>query len=308
MNHVPGYGKILALGSQMTENALVGDVIIQEKVDGSQFRFGFNESGKIVCSSKSVAIDIENPPQLFREGVEYIQMALSGIQAQCQVSGIEIYKDVYFYGEYLQTPKHNTLAYDRIPTNHICLFDVLDEGKWLDRLEVAIWAGLLSVDVIPELYSGPATIDTIMGLLQTKSYLGGQTLEGVVVKNYGQTIEYAGRLQTLFCKYVREEFKELHHQNQDYIPNKEKTAALFSEYRIETRWDKAIQHIRDAGELENSPRDIGKIIAEVPADILSENEAEIKDRLWSLYKKDFTKIVTRGLPEHYKKKLLDNLH
>lgn len=33
MKSVPGYTKVLTLGSAYTENALVGDVVVQEKVD-----------------------------------------------------------------------------------------------------------------------------------------------------------------------------------------------------------------------------------------------------------------------------------
>jgi len=39
MKAIPSYGKILTLGSAMSENALVGKVFVQEKIDGSQFGF-----------------------------------------------------------------------------------------------------------------------------------------------------------------------------------------------------------------------------------------------------------------------------
>lgn len=304
MKHIPSYGKILTLGALYTENALIGDVSIQEKVDGSQFRFGWNEDGEIICSSKAVSIDLENPPQLFREGVEYIKDKLAQIQATNKIP----YRDIYFYAEYLQKPKHNTLAYDRIPKNHIVLFDVFDEGNWLTQAEVSVWSGILEVDLIPTLHRGFASIETITDLLQTQSYLGGQILEGVVIKNYGQTIEYAGKLQVLFTKFVREEFKELHRKNEDYMPRTNKLDALMQSYRSESRWLKAIQHLRDRGELEQSPRDIGKLIQEVPIDIIEECGEEFKDRLFKLMMKEFTGAVTRGLPEFYKEYLLKNLN
>jgi len=40
VGHLMQYPKVLTLGSYMTDRALVGKVVVQEKVDGSQFRFG----------------------------------------------------------------------------------------------------------------------------------------------------------------------------------------------------------------------------------------------------------------------------
>jgi hypothetical protein len=297
MKHTPGYGKIMTLGALYTQDALKGEVIIQEKVDGSQFRFGVNEDGDLVCSSKGAHIDLDNPPQLFAAGVEYIKSIRPKL-------GMD---EKYFYGEILDKPRHNTLAYDRTPKNHIVLFDALIESEWVDRATLAVWADQFDVDVIPELYRGEATTDTITGLLQTQSYLGGQIIEGVVIKNYGQKILYAGSEQCLFTKYVREEFKEMHSKNPDWMGGKDKVTALFTEYCTEPRWHKAVQHLREAGQLEQSPRDIGKIIKEVPADIISECEGELKNRVWSLFKGDFVKVVTRGLPQWYKDQLMKSL-
>lgn len=298
MKTPPSYGKILTLGALYTQDALKGEVVIQEKVDGSQFRFGINDEGQLVFASKGAHIDIDNPPDLFRPAVQYITSMLERF---------DVSKEMYFYAETLQKPRHNTLSYDRVPQNHIVIFDMLVGGEWEERAVLENWGEWLSIDVIPELYRGEATTDTITSLLTTQSYLGGQTIEGVVVKNYGQKILYAGKEQQLYTKYVREEFKELHSKNPDWMSGKDKLSALFSEYANEVRWHKAVQHLRDAGELEQSPRDIGKLIKEVPLDILSENEEELKNRLWSLYKGDFMKIVTRGLPQWYKDQLMKSL-
>ena len=298
MKQVPSYGKILHLGALYTQDALKGEVVIQEKVDGSQFRFGVNDEGELVVSSKGAHIDVSAPPQLFASAVEY----LKSLDLPSMFE-----KDIYFYSEVLDKPRHNTLAYDRIPTNHIVLFDVMYREKWQDRLELVDFAARLGVDVIPELYRGEATTDTVTGLLKTQSYLGGQIIEGVVIKNYGQQILYAGKEQNLFTKYVREEFKEMHSKNPDWMSGKDKLQDLFNSYRSEPRWHKAVQHLRDAGKLEQSPRDIGLVIKEVPTDILEECEEEIKNKLFNLYKGDFVKCVTRGLPEWYKEQLMKTL-
>ena len=202
MKAVPGYGKILTIGSAMTENALVGHVVIQEKVDGSLFRFGVNEDGEVTAGSKGqIFHDLDGAPQMFIEGAQYIK----SIEEKLKKMNI---KDVYFYCEYLQKPKHNTLKYDKIPKNHLVLFDCLMNGGWVNYKDLQKIANSLDIDMIPVLYAGLATTETIKDLLTTQSYLGGQTVEGVVIKNYDQTIMLGGHVFPLFTKYVREAFKE----------------------------------------------------------------------------------------------------
>lgn len=47
MKLVPSYTKVLTLGASYTEEALTGHVVLQGKVDGSQFGFGLNEDGNV---------------------------------------------------------------------------------------------------------------------------------------------------------------------------------------------------------------------------------------------------------------------
>jgi len=295
MSTIPSYGKILTIGSPYTNNALKGEVVVQEKVDGSQFRFGINDKREFVASSKGAALDLDQPQKQFSRGVEY----LKSLDAWADFA-----PDTYFYGEILDKPRHNILAYDRTPTNHIVIFDALSGGEYASRADLELWASRLGVDAIPELYRGDdVTVDMILDLVKTHSYLGGQIIEGVVIKNYTEKIQYSGKEQQLFTKYVREEFKEMNSKNPDFTGGENKAIALFTDYCAEARWHKAVQHLRDADKLTGSPKDIGLIIKEVPADIISENESEIKDKLFDLFRSDFAKIVTRGLPEWYKKQL-----
>ena len=69
-------------------------------------------------------------------------------------------------------------------------------------------------------------------------------------------------------------------------------------------WQKAVQHLQEAGELEGSPRDIGKLILEVPTDVEKEEVEEIKAILWAWAWPKVRRGLTRGLPEWYKEELL----
>jgi hypothetical protein len=72
MKAIPSYGKILTLGSAFTENAIVGNVSIQEKIDGSLFAFGLNEDKEVVMRSKGAILTEDDHAQMFDEAVAYI--------------------------------------------------------------------------------------------------------------------------------------------------------------------------------------------------------------------------------------------
>ena len=64
------------------------------------------------------------------------------------------------------------------------------------------------------------------------------------------------------------------------------------------------QDLQERGLLEGSPRDIGALIKEVPADISKECADEIKDKLFAWAWPHIQRMTTRGLPEWYKEQLL----
>ncbi len=81
--------------------------------------------------------------------------------------------------------------------------------------------------------------------------------------------------------------------------------AFLESFKTEARWLKAIQHLRDGGVLENSPRDIGNLIKSIQQDIADEEKENIKNFLWNENKGDIFRYATKGFPEFYKSKLLE---
>lgn len=309
MNKIPSYTKILTLGSSRTENALVGEVIIQEKIDGSQFKFGISESGELLFASKGCQLhpiqdelgEITNIQKLFLPAVTYLLSIKNKI--------LTIFPpNTYFYAETLYKPKHNVLKYAEVPKNHIVLFDVCQKGKWItNRIELENIATMLEVDTIPELYRGEITIDQLKELLVINSYLGEEKIEGIVVKNYTQNILLGGFIFPLFTKYVREEFKERHGVEWKARKPKETILDYMKGFQNENRWFKALLHLKEKGLIENSPRDIGKLIKEVIRDVEEEEIENIKNYLYKQYIREIKRYSTKGLPEWYKEKLLENL-
>jgi hypothetical protein len=128
-------------------------------------------------------------------------------------------------------------------------------------------------------------------------------VEGVVVKNYAQTIMIGSKIYPSFGKYVRPEFREK--LNKTWTSGKDKVQEFIDSFRTEARWQKAIQHLQEKGELVNEPKDIGKLVAEVKRDILEEEELNIKNGLYRLFKDTILRKATAGLPEKYKEWLAE---
>ena len=108
---------------------------------------------------------------------------------------------------------------------------------------------------------------------------------------------------------VSEEFKEV--MNKDWksraITKGNLIDQLVEMYRSEARWQKAVQHLAERGELQNAPQDIGPLMKEVSLDFWDECEEEVKDRCLKFVRKELQRGVTKGLPEWYKEKLSENI-
>lgn len=291
------FPKILHIGDKHIQSLFDGPVEITEKVDGSQLGFG-KVDGELFVRSKGKEQNLDDPDMMFIKAVEYIKTIEHLIP-----------DNMTFYGEYLQKPKHNTLAYDNIPKHHIALFGVYDsvtrEHFGMDVIKE--WADKLDVDTVPLIYSGTCSPEFVLGLVKERvSYLGGQKIEGVVAKSYKSWLFMGEIPQTVMSgKYVTEEFKEVHVKNwKKENTGKGKLEVAMSQYKSEARWNKAVQHLRDNANLDGSPKDIGNLIKEVREDIIAEEKENIKDQLWEIYKNDFLATATNGLPQWYKESLV----
>ena len=76
------------------------------------------------------------------------------------------------------------------------------------------------------------------------------------------------------------------------------------QYRTPARWAKAVQHLSERGLIEDSPRDIGKLIVEAAEDTERECADEIKQALYRWAWPKIRRGLSAGLPEWYKGELL----
>lgn len=143
-------------------------------------------------------------------------------------------------------------------------------------------------------------------LMDTVSVLGGVKIEGIVIKNYQRSlIINQSCIQSITCaKLVSEEFKEVHRGRWKGEETKGgKLEQFYNQFRTPARWAKAVQHLRERGELTETPKDIGALFKEVSIDIETEEKEFIMEQLYLMHRKDLLKHATHGMPEWYKKEI-----
>lgn len=293
---IHSYPSVYAIGHKAILDIFDDPVIVEEKIDGSQFSMAMIDS-ELVCRSKGKQLVIDEPEKMFAKAVMTAKK-LSMI----------LWPNWVYRCEYLQKPKHNTLAYDRVPDGNLIVFDIVrGEEDYLSPIEKLGEAKRLGLECVPMLFRGKiGSHEQLRQLLETESILGGCNVEGVVVKNY---YRFTRDKKAMIGKYVSDTFKEKHATDwkKSNPSDKDIVQRIILEYRAEARWEKAVQHLRDDGKLEGSPRDIGSLIREVPADILKECEDEIKDALFRHHWPAIKRGITAGLPEWYKRLLAETI-
>jgi hypothetical protein len=305
------YPSIFNMGHKAIQDLLKGEVNVEEKVDGSQFSFGvFEDKGEEISPgmysgpyglelkvrSKGAVMNPEAPEHMFKGAVEHVKSIAD-----------KLHVGWTYRGECLAKPHHNALIYDRIPNGHVILFDInTGDSEFLSYEDKVAEAARLGLEVVPLLFSGIIPeIGTFRGFLDNVSILGGQKIEGVVVKPIGYDL-YGRDKKVLMGKFVSEAFKEVHSKTwgENNPGMGDIIQKIIAGLSTQARWQKALQHLREAGQIEDNVRDIGLLMREIPEDVKKECEDEIKEALFSYAWPHIKRGVARGCPEWYKDYLL----
>lgn len=290
---------IYNLGHKAVRELFNHPVQVQEKIDGSFFAFGLypDDPGEpLKIRSKGAVMNVDAPMAMFRAGADLVKSLADQLHSGWQ-----------YRGEFLGKPKHNTLAYDRVPKGNVILFDILTgDEEYLNYEDLSTEAGRLGLEVVPQLRCGEiSSAEALRELLGITSILGGQLIEGVVVKPLVPL--FGPDKKTLMGKFVSERFKEAHKLGwgESNPTGGDIIEKLQKAYGTQGRWLKAIQHLREAGVLTNSPRDIGPLMLEIRKDTGIECKEEIMKALWKWAWPHVERGLTKGFPEFYKEKLLE---
>lgn len=290
--NLTAYPSILTLGHKHLAGLFDGPVLVEEKIDGSQFSFGLI-GGKLLIRSKSKEMSALAPEKMFAPAVAYVR----------SIEHLLVPGWVY-RGEYLQKPKHNCLTYGRIPKNHIMIFDITSEhGNYLAPANKAHAASHIGLETVPKLTFGALEPHGLEDYFKFDSVLGGCKIEGIVVKNYAQRDAFG---QILIGKFVCPAFKEKMERKPVVSQHRDEfIASLGQSLCTEARWRKARAHLYEAGELQETPEDIGPILREINHDVLKEETDAIKDVLFKHFWPQISRGITKGFPEWYKQFLME---
>lgn len=289
------YPKVYNLGHRSIANLFSSAVVVQEKIDGSQFSWGLVD-GELEMRSKGADIHPETTDKLFSGAVQTVLGLTDKLE-----------EGFVYRGEVLARPRHNTLCYGRVPDGNIILFDISLPGEeyYATPEQVRQQGAYLGLEVVPQLDAGIINSwEYLKNHLDRDSILGGTKVEGVVVKNY-DVFSMDGKVA--MGKYVSEEFKEVHNKSwKERNPGQSDfTARVVERYKTTARWEKAVQHLREQGLIMDTPQDIGKLLVEVQKDVHEECAADIAELLFKHYWKDIGRGITAGLPDWYKERLAE---
>lgn len=298
------YPKVQTLGHRSLQNFLDHEMVVQEKIDGSQFSFGwFPEKDDadgmgLMIRSKGAIIHADAPPKMFARAVDTVK----DLRAQNLLVPGWTYR-----GEVVDKPQHNALTYDRIPVGRIILFDINDGMEsYISYEDLPTISASMGLESVPALFTGRITsVAEVRRFLDTISCLGGQKIEGVVLKPKDRNVfGIDGKL--LMGKFVSEEFKEVHKRTwgESNPSNKDIVQKLIDALATPARFNKALIHLREEDKITNSPKDIGLLIKYAQKDITEEEMTFVQDTLVKHFLPTIVRSATKGLPQWYKDLLL----
>lgn len=285
------YPKIHAVGKEEVKGLFADKddvIVIQEKIDGGNFRFYFTEKGGIIFGSRTQQLtsnegDDSNVAKGFRAVIDYIRKQISESSVK---DTLQSFGGLIFFGE--ACFKHTiTYDYDRMP--RFIGYDVLDthSGQFLVLDDVYKKFELLHLEVAPVVKICKAneitSIDDSIVPVQkyALSSAPDKLAEGVVFKNYSKQ---------LFGKYVRNVFKEKNAEAFGGQPKYNKVddtnnAEFLFKYVTNPRIEKIVLKMIDEGaKLDMSL--MGQLIKRTYTDVIEEEWREI---LLSNWKLDFKK-------------------
>lgn len=217
------YNKIYALGNEENKDIFNDDndiIVIQEKVDGANFRFCYQD-GKLKFGTRTQDLVDEQVNKNFKRAVEFVKERFDKLSDEKKLS----LRGLIFFCENMI--KH-TIGYNWDITPPVIGYDIYipiyPEGKGvygsIDNIKECF--DLLDIEFIPIVKICSAKeckslMTNLEELVPTSKYITMKA-EGIVFKNYSKQI---------FAKFVRKEFKE---KNEEVFGKTKKKASNDEEW------------------------------------------------------------------------------
>lgn len=201
------YPKIHQLGHKENEGILDGKLLVEEKIDGANFRFMLHED-KLLFGSRNTALGVETDVigGNFKRAVDFVKATVD--KNKIRELEIECGSKLIFCCE--NCVKH-TIGYDWEKIPPVLGYDVwkIEQKQFTDVPEE--FFRHINLPFVPVIMYGEWGKDITEKIIKTipKSQYRDGTAEGIIIKNYHQTDEYGNQL---FGKVIAEEFKEANHE------------------------------------------------------------------------------------------------
>lgn len=289
--HIPSYSDIYNIGHKALEGFFDDEVECTLKLDGSQIS-ATKQNGQYFARSKGQDLHLDNPEKLFAKGCKAIQT-------------LDLKEGWIYRGEYFNSPSHNTIAYERVPNNHIILYGIdRADQDYLSWEEMKAEGDRIGLEVVPLLFRGKIDkLDFLKELLdKAVCPLGGKIKEGVVCKSFNK---FGRDKKILMAKFVDTSFKEVHgiEWKKNNPTKSDIVESIIKSLQTDARYNKAVQHLNEKGQISGELKDIGALIKEVKEDILKEEAENIKDLLFKSFQEQILRGASSPIVNWYKDRL-----
>lgn len=273
------YPKIHRLGHKETQGLFNTDnLVITEKMDGANFRFEFDDEGKLIFGSRNVKLGNETDNTQFKGTVEYIKDKIKN-------DNYSALKELVFFGESMT--KHS-LEYDWENTPKFIGFDIWDKDKkeFLPYRKVKHIYNSLDIKTVPLIEKTKPDYKEMENYNIPDSKYRDGIAEGVVFKNYDKEI---------FGKLRSEKFFE---KNQEAFGASQKEATndterLVNKYCTNQRIEKQIYKLRDETDYDIEMEMMEQLPKSVIKDIWEEEWNEIVWKHWTIDMKDMRSLISK---------------
>ena len=290
----PKYPKIRRLGHEETKDIWNGKVVVEEKVDGANFRFMYDpELGTIRWGTRNVdytGVPMEQWPRRFEKQWRWVLE---------HVGAIKMWPGYVFYAEAV-LPHTIQYEWNRFSAPLIG-FDVLTPGgTWLPypyNREMFRNIGLPFVPVV-EVLNGKPSLEKFEELVPKSQFYDG-IAEGVVLKNYSNGV-FAKILSEKFIEANRSVFgksrKEIKDETEKWFEY------LFSPRRVE----KTIERLVDEGH--NLGMELMRdLIYEVMKDAMEEEGFEFISKANAVDIRRMRKMLSRRCQNILQRKIAEQM-
>jgi RNA ligase (TIGR02306 family) len=175
------------------------EVVVTEKIHGTNCRLGWIED-ELMAGSMSVR---RLRPESLAGNIYWQPIAVPGVEDLLRTLGAE-HRQVILFGEIFGS-KVQSLNYGQTGAGGFRAFDLLVDGKYRDTADFEATCAEFGVLMVPVLYRGPYSLETVKTLSEGNTTLGGDHIrEGVVVKPAVERIN--PKVGRVCLKYIGDQY------------------------------------------------------------------------------------------------------